>query len=294
MTKLAGRGYAQFRNTLVQLPDEDKPRASTLSRMVSGRKHRELLLYMLLLTNWTWLHKQEKPLPAGVWTRALTAPGGLTWSPSTLSRAWTRLEEFGLIEKRERADRLVRVTPRREDTEDEYTAPGGRTDRLHTYFTIPDSFWCDEWFAKLSLPALAVFLVVAKETSYQDECRFTYNRMDDWYGLKARTVQSGVKELRDYGLLSVRGESINAPLSATGKTTQMHYALTGEFSRPSRMAMQAKAQSELNSRENEKKNTSKAKDKAKPSPRKTEEGHLSIGLDKHGGEGDSLVGAKTE
>jgi hypothetical protein len=112
---------------------------------------------MLLVSCWSWLAKRDEPLAAGVWTRALTAPGSLTWSPSTLSRSWRHLEELGLIEKRSREDRLVRVTPRREDAQEAYTPPGGREDRLNTYFTIPDSFWHDEWFAKLSMPALAVF-----------------------------------------------------------------------------------------------------------------------------------------
>lgn len=257
MMKLSGRGYSQFRHVLVQLPDEDKPRASTLSRMVTERRHRELLLYMLLVSCWSWLSKQEAPLPAGVWTRALTAPGSLTWSPSTLSRAWKHLEELGLIEPREREDRLVRVTPRREDAQETYTAPGGRDDRWNMYFTIPDAFWRDEWFAELSMPALAVFLVVAKETSYQEECKFTYNRMDAWYGLKARTVQTGVKQLRDLGLLVTREETISAPLSATGKTIQVHYSLVGEFSRQSRMVMQKAAQAELKARE--KKSSTKSK-----------------------------------
>ncbi len=55
MTKLSGRGYAQFRHILVQLPDEDQPRASTLARMVTGRRHRELLLYLMLVSCWNWL-----------------------------------------------------------------------------------------------------------------------------------------------------------------------------------------------------------------------------------------------
>lgn len=262
MTKLAGRGYSQFRNILVQLPDEDKPRASTLSRMVTQRRHRELLLYMLLVTCWPWLSKQDEPLPAGAWTRALTASGGLTWSSSTLSRAWKHLEELGLVEKREREHRLVRVTPRREDSDEAYTAPGGRSDRWNMYFTIPDVFWLDEWFAKLSLPALAVLLVVTKETSYQNECWFTYGRMDAWYGLKARSVQAGVKELRDLGLLVTREETISAPLSATGKTTQVYYALNDEFSLSSRTAMQKKARAELKAREK----TSGTKSKVRMEP----------------------------
>lgn len=139
LTKLAGRGYSQLRHILVQLPDEDKPRSSTLARMVTERRHRELLLYLLLVSCWSWLSDRDDPLTAGVWTRALTAQGSLTWSASTLSRSWKHLEDLGLIEHRERKERLVRVAPRREDAQESYTPPGGRTDRWNTYFILPDS-----------------------------------------------------------------------------------------------------------------------------------------------------------
>lgn len=249
LLQLSGRGYSQFRHILVQLPDTEDARASTLARMVSERRHRELLLYMLLLSCWPWLSTRDEPLAAGVWARALTAKDGLTWSGSTLSRSWRRLEELGLIEERERQDRLVRVTPRREDAQEPYTPPGGRDDRWNTYFTLPDAFWRDEWFAKLKLPGLAVLLVVAGETSNKQECRFTYNRMDDWYGLKARTVQNGVQELRNAEILHVREEVVKAPLSATGKTTRVYYSLRGEFSYTSRAALQKVAQRETAERQ---------------------------------------------
>src|SRR6218665_3953850 len=119
--------------------------------MVTGRRHRELLLYMLLVSCWSWRGENREPLAAATWIRALTAQGGITWSASTLSRSWKRLEDLGLIEKRER-----------EDGTEAYTAPAGRDDRWNTYFVIPDEFWTTEVFAKLSLPALAVLLVVAK------------------------------------------------------------------------------------------------------------------------------------
>lgn len=248
MTKLSGRGYAQFRHILVQLPDENKPRASILARMVTERRHRELLLYMLLVSCWSWLSENREPLPAATWIRALTSKGGLTWSSSTLSRSWKHLEELGLLEPRERDDRLVRVVPRREDGDDAYTAPAGRNDRWNTYFTIPDEFWNEEVFAKLSLPALAVLLVVAKETSYQKECWFTYDRMDDWYGLKPRTVQTGVKKLQELGLLKTREQPIKAQLSATGMTIRTYYSLSAPFSHTSRTERQKTAQTESKAR----------------------------------------------
>ena len=262
MTKLSGRGYAQLRHVLVQLPDQGEPRASILARMVSERRHRELLLYLYLLTCWPWLGERREPLPAGVWVRALTFSGGPTWSETTLSRCWSRLEDLGLIEKRKRANRLVRVKPRREDGGEQYSFPDGTSDRWQTYFVLPDDFWNQSVFAQLSLPALAVFLVVAKETNGKPECWFTYDRMDEWYGLKPRTVQNGVKHLEKLGLLAIRSQTIEAPLSATGKTIRMHYSLTGVFGYLERKRLQATAQKEF--RERTQKSDSKVKTKVAP------------------------------
>lgn len=247
MTRLAARGYSQYRHILVQLPDEDKPRRSTLGKMVSSRRHRELLLYMLVLTCWPWLKDNREPLASDVWIRALTAKGGLTWSSSTLSRAWARLEELGLI-TRKREDKLVRVTPRREDGADDYTLPAGRKDRWNAYFTIPDSFWTDETFAKLSLPGLAMLLVIAKETSYRKECWFTYDRMDEWYGIKQGSVQNGIANLEQLGLVHRRPETIKASLSKTGGTTRTWYSLKDDYGHEARANLQRRARRELTAR----------------------------------------------
>ncbi|PFG44960.1 hypothetical protein ATJ97_0237 [Georgenia soli] len=168
MLRLVPRDYFQLRGVLVQLPKGNgADRSSTLARMVTGRRHRALLLYLLLLTCWPWLESRREPLPATAWVRALTATdrGAPTWSPSTLSRVWAELEELGLIEKREREGRAVRVRPRREDGREAYDAPGGRRDLMNTYFVLPLDFWRDETFAKLTLPGLAMLLIIAKETN---------------------------------------------------------------------------------------------------------------------------------
>ena len=244
MLRFSARGYAQLRHVLVQLPGAegaDESRESTLARVVRARKHRALVLYLLVLTCWPWLEKSREPLSAVVWVRALTARGGLTWSPSTLSRAWKDLEELGLIE-RTREDRLVRVSPRREDGSAAYEAPAGREDRWNAYFVLPDVFWEEEWFARLSLPALVMLLVVAKETNgKKSEVWLTYANAEPWYGIKEQTARKGLKELEEHGLLHRRMEKIKAPLSPTGSTVRIWYSLTGDFGREARRAMQKRA-----------------------------------------------------
>lgn len=245
VTKLAARGYTQLRHVLVQLPDQDKPRASTVSKMLSGRQHRALLLYILLLTAWPWLQDRRQPLGAEVWIRALTAEGAPSWSASTLSRAWADLEKLNLITK-ERDGRLARVMPRREDAGEHYEVPGGRQDRWNAYFGLPDEFWIEEHFAKFSLPALAMLLVILKETNTpkKQETWLTYENAEGWYGIKPKSAQNGLTELQTLGFLTRRRETIKAPLSPTGTTFRTYYALTGPYAQSARAAARANASKE--------------------------------------------------
>jgi len=245
VTRLAARGYTQLRHILVQLPERDKPRASTVSKMLSGRQHRALLLYILLLSAWPWLDGRREPLSAEVWIRALTAEGAPSWSASTLSRAWADLEDLHLITK-ERDGRLARVVPRREDGGEDYEVPGGRQDRWNAYFVLPDEFWNEKHFAKLSLPALVMLLVILKETNTPrtQEVWLTYENAEGWYGIKPKSAQNGLTELQELGLLTRRRETIKAPLSPTGKTFRTYYALTGPYAQSARAAARAKASKE--------------------------------------------------
>lgn len=250
ITRLSARGYTQVRGIFVQLPDRHASRASTLARMVYERRHRALLAYLMLLTSWPWLEARRQPLEAAVMIRALTVEGSaraLTWSPSTLSRTWGDLEKLQLIERR-RERRLVRVLPRREDGGASYEKPGGRRDLWNAYFSLPDEFWTSELFAALSLPALAMLLVIAKETNRKAELRLTYSQAEDWYGINAKTAQNGIGDLVDRGLAHRRVETVKAPLSPTGHTSHMWYSLTGSFGYESRKALQGRASKQRDQR----------------------------------------------
>lgn len=244
MTQLSGRGYTKIRHLLIQLPRGQDARSSTVGRLLAARKHRALLLYLLVLTCWPWLSTRRKPpLEAAIWVRALTAPQGLTWSAATLSRAWKDLENAGLI-IRQREGRAVRVIPRREDGAADYEVPVGATDRWNTYFALPDNFWHDEIFAKLSFPGLAMLLIIAGETSKNPEVSLAYDWAKERYGLSAKSAQNGIKDLEKYGLIHKREERISAPLSPIGYTTRIHYSLTGPYGQQARAALQKQAKSE--------------------------------------------------
>lgn len=164
-----------------------------------------------------------------------------------MSRAWTDLAELGLVTK-QREHRLVRIVPRREDAGSDYDVPGGRRDRWNAYFALPDEFWTEELFAKLSLPALAMLLVVAKETNARSEVWFTYDNVREWYGITSKSAQKGMSELERLGVLRRRREFVKAPLSPTGSTTRMWYSLTGPYGHESRAALQRRAAKERKKR----------------------------------------------
>lgn len=251
MLRLSARGYSVLRRLLVQLPDEKlDERGSTLGRMVTERRHRALQLYLLLLTCWPWLGTRKQPLPAAVWIRALTSSDSKapTWSASTLSRAWKDLEELQLLEKRAREARAVRVVPRREDGKEAYEPPAGRRSREHLYFVLPDAFWKDELFAKLTLPGLAMLLIIAKETNSAKEMYLPLHMAQEWYGISAKTAQNGLNNLKEHGLLHVRKEPIKAPLSKTGWTTRYWYSLIGDYGTDARTALRKKARTERKAR----------------------------------------------
>jgi hypothetical protein len=179
--------------------------------------------------------------------RALTPPRGThgpTWTKSTLSRAWADLERLRLVEHGERSGRRRLVTPRREDGKTKYELPGGRSGRLNQYFTIPDTFWLEGIFAKLSLPGLAMLLIIAKETNSKPEMYLPHEQAPTWYGISPKTAQNGIDDLERHKLLHKRVERVKAPLSAIGSTTRTYYSLTGDFGHEARAGQRRLARQE--------------------------------------------------
>ncbi|WP_447925103.1 hypothetical protein [Georgenia muralis] len=112
---------------------------------------------------------------------------------------------------------------------------------MNTYFVLPHDFWRAEIFAKLTLPGLAMLLVIAKETNQKSEMYMPYGQAPAWYRISPKTAQNGIKDLTRHGLVYVREERIKAPLSSTGYTTRVWYSLTGAYGTETRKALRAKA-----------------------------------------------------
>lgn len=215
-----------------------------LGVMVRQRKRRALQLYLLLLAAWPFLENRT-PLPAAVWARALTTKSGRKWSTTTVSEAWGDLEDLGLVD-RQRLSRSVRVTPRREDGSEPYTRPTGENG--DTYFSLPSTFWTNDWFETLSAPAIAMLLIIAARTNQNPEAWMAKERIAKWYGLSPRTVGEGLTELKANGLATERIEWKPAPLSTIGTSARHYYSLTGEFATAARAEARQRAGAERDER----------------------------------------------
>jgi hypothetical protein len=195
--------------------------AAPLAKFV--RLRRELALEMWLLAHAVasappW----DVALAASVWARALDLEPG----PSTrvrISENWRWLEDVGLI-TRARRGRLVAVTLLEEGGSGEpYRHPaeaGG------DYFNVPHSYWLLGLHHGLSLPAKAVLLIA---WSQRPGFILPVDHGARWYGLSPATVQRGIRDLVDRGLLLVHQVRKVAPLAPGGWSSDRHFYLAGPF-----------------------------------------------------------------
>jgi hypothetical protein len=196
-----------------------------LAAFVTNRRVRALDLYLLAHAVAS-APPYSVTFPAAVWVRALGL-GAHSSSETLVSRTWTWLEAQRLIDT-QRVGRSREITLLREDGSGEpYRHPGeqGTADRGH-YFKLPYAYWQGNYHNRLRLPAKALLLIAL---SLRDDFVLPSERGKDWYGLSRDNVQSGLRDLRLYGLIHVREERKVAPLSAVGYTVERRYRLQPPF-----------------------------------------------------------------
>lgn len=223
------RQTVPLRSTFVQRPRGVEPRHGPLREFVRNGDLRGLRAYLTVVAasggqrpedGWTTV------LDSLVWARLFDAEQGNS-SASARTAAWrtlARLERRGLIRKyrTEAGSRKVAVTLLREDGHGaDYTRPTGNEveDR---FLRLAATFWTKGVDQEVSLPGLAMLLVVAKERPWSE---YPPDRMDEWYGWSADTTQRGLKNLLELGLVERRERYRTAPLSPTGSTLIYQYQL---------------------------------------------------------------------
>ncbi|MFD5899848.1 hypothetical protein [Streptomyces sp. NPDC060366] len=216
------RTNVPLRKTFVQANRGSVSRHGPLKDFVTGRDLRGLRAYLIIVAacsngdnGWSTTHD------SAVWSRLMDIHETAV-SQSARTGAWRalrRLEERNLIEC-SRSGTKITVTLLREDgTGKPYDRPvGDREENL--FLRIPNTFWAQGRDEKLSLPGLALFLVVAREKHW---VALPAERAPEWYGWSPDTHERGLKQLVDLGFVLKRAIKKKAPFAPLGYTIAHEY-----------------------------------------------------------------------
>lgn len=255
-------GFTKIRHSFVQKPPTRKHGGSKPAMLPTfARNHRAAVLYLAVLTNWPWLSRSDETLSAKTWIRFLSSnkPGALTWTEQSLAHAWKQLEQGDLV-VRDLDHRMKKVRPLDESgSSDPYVRPQGSRDGV--YFALPHEFWSRELHATLSWPALAVLLILLKETNGRPTAELPVDRAQRYYGISRTTAEQGLTELRAEGLLTSRTRFILDHDTADGRRQTSLHALLDPFSTSHREQLRNAARER---RKASKPKKQKTKTKARP------------------------------
>jgi hypothetical protein len=159
-------------------------------------------------------------LPAAAWARALEktnrgAEGGV-------SRSWRWLEEKQLV-RTERSRRMVRAYLLNEDGGGEpYT-------RSRDFFYFPLAYFREGWHARLRLAGTSVLLICLQKSRRSPWFQLRTEPQSRWYGISPDTLQRGLDELREAGILKVHPRKVRDSKARFGTTVVNEYLLLGSF-----------------------------------------------------------------
>lgn len=220
---------APIRNEFIQargtkrLPGEP----GVLRHFVTDRQHLALKLYLLEHQLALAPPYYVDPLPAEVFARALGKTNA--GAEASISRAHSWLAKRELIAKK-RTGRALSVTLLQED--------GSGTDRTRPtghFFTLPRSFFLEEWHDKLSMHATVALLIALKQSYMTEWFPMPAERAAIWFGISADTIRRGFAELRDdHHLVESRLHEEANVRARGGKVRINQYRTIGPFERTRR------------------------------------------------------------
>lgn len=216
------RRSVPIRRSFTQLPGPPK-RPGPLSSFVIGRRNLALDLWLLLHAG-AAAHPWDVRRPAMAWARMLDLPQTAT-SETAVSRNFTWLEQQRLV-RSERDRRVRKVYLLTEDGSGaEFDRPTGAG---RGYLKLPYEYFTQRWHAELGLAGKATLMICLAQAP-----TFTLptERAGGWYGVSPDSLQRGLDELRNLGLVKVWTRAKKAPRTRLGFTVVNHYALQRPFVR---------------------------------------------------------------
>ena len=219
------RRAAPIRRSFLQQGGQDEPKAGPLANLVRRHDKRALDLYLLILAAAS-AEPYDVRHHSAVWSRMLYREESA--GRVAVSKTLARLEKTYHLIERQRVSRLTRIILLREDGSGEpYTHPA-TGQPAEPYLQLPHKYWLKEWNRKLTLPGKAVLLIAL---SLRAGFLLPAEYAKDWYGISADTVQAGLRELRNYGLLDYQIKYKLAPLTPQGFSSERRYSLQSPFNR---------------------------------------------------------------
>lgn len=213
---------APFGLSFVQQGPQKNPRPGPLSLMVRGHDEHALDLYLLqraLASSEPW----DVTRDSRVWARMVGHSGDSDEGRAAVSKGWARLDQkYGLV-TRSRRGRLAKITALADSGDrSAYAAPSA------PYFRLPFDYWLDSecWYRRLSLPGKAVLMIAL---TLKPGFVLPSERGPIWYGVSPDTVERGLVQLRNEGLLRYERTKVKDLGSGAGFRFDYRYWLTGPF-----------------------------------------------------------------
>lgn len=240
----SGRDHLPLHRHFVQQRDDNnRPRPGPLATFVSRGREPALDQYLLAHSIASAADVDtgefDVRLHAAVWARAR----GAYFDPVTgkvdqaalhaVSRDWRFLRDVTNLVATQRVQRLVRVTLRADDGSGAryaHVGVGRRGKQLDDgdsgYLKLPYAYWRAGHHNDLDLAAKAMLLVAL---SLGDGFPMPANKGPEWYGLSSATVERGLRELRNRGLIHRERHRRPEAASPVGFVDVNYYELLPPF-----------------------------------------------------------------
>ena len=223
----ANRPFVPIDKAFVQMPRGEEERRGPLATFVNKGDLRGLKAYLLIVASTSSPDENGEwytSLSLQAWARAFgcfqTANGAAAKTAAT--RMLVRLQERRLIERsHDGGTREIKVKLLAQNgSGGEYQRPTRR------FIRLSHNFWTLRLDEKISLPALAMLLVILGE---KQPCELPSERMPEWYGWSADTAERGLHDLCHLGIVEKQRRSKETALSPTGYTVVYEYSVLPPF-----------------------------------------------------------------
>ena len=221
------RSFVPVRRIFLQLPKKSgESRGSVLASLT--RPSAALDSYLLIHALASSSEPHVADYPAATWAQVarLDESASFESAKSHWSKVVAKLSALRLIESERKGNRVRYRLLNEAGGGEAYTRPKNSADGY--WFRLPYSYWLDEFDKKLEHSEKLMLLI---SLSLPEVFSLPINQVFNWYGISEATARSGLRGLKDKGILTRTVNHRVDPRSPTGWAEEFRYALQGSFSR---------------------------------------------------------------